>query len=95
MERKTSDMNMTLSSLEATHSLIEEAPDVMGQHLPSLLSVLLQLSQESPYMVREGGMVLFVDCIFLESENEFTEVFGSVAEYCISSSGLSSPIKRY
>ncbi|XP_019864423.1 PREDICTED: MMS19 nucleotide excision repair protein homolog [Amphimedon queenslandica] len=42
--------NILLSSLESIHSLIQESPEVIGQHLSSIISLLLHLGQASPFM---------------------------------------------
>ena len=52
--------NILLSSLESVHSLIQESPDVIGQHLSSIVPVLLHLAQTSPFMVEPIVIIILL-----------------------------------
>ena len=58
LQNLSNETNVTLSSLEAVYSLMNQVPDVIGEHVTSLIPCLLKLAKTSPKMVRTHTAIL-------------------------------------
>ena len=63
LQNLSNETNVTLSSLEAVYSLMNQVPDVIGEHVTSLIPCLLKLAKISPKMVRTHAQQSYNYCL--------------------------------